>query len=80
MRLNRSSELSAVSLFDGSIKIMSTMSGDVMYEMKDEQMNDAVTSLAWKPVLEDAVNRQCLLGACLDGSIIRWTANDRDSV
>ena len=44
-----------------------------MYEMKDELMNDAVTSLAWKPVLEDAVNKQTLLGACLDGSIVRWT-------
>jgi WD40 repeat protein len=80
MRLNRSADLSAVSLFDGSIKIMSTMSGDVMYEMKDVQMNDAVTSLAWKPVLEDAVSKQTLLGACLDGSIVRWTANCRDSV
>ena len=80
MRLNRSAELSAVSLFDGSIKIMSTMSGDVMYEMKDEQMNDAVTSLAWKPVLDDAVIKQSLFGACLDGSIVRWNANMRDSV
>ena len=69
-----------MSLFDGSLKIMSTASGDVMYEIKDEKMNDAVTSLAWKPVLEEAVNRQNLLGACLDGSIVRWNSSMRDSV
>ena len=80
MRLNRTSDLSAVSLFDGSIKIMSTMNGDIMYDIKDELMNDTVTSLAWMPVLEEAVNKQKLLGACLDGSIVRWTSDMRNSI
>jgi WD40 repeat protein len=80
MTMNRTADLSAVSLFDGSLKIVSNMGGDTMYDIKDDQMNEAVTSLSWKPIPEDTFNKQKLLGACLDGSIIRWTSNMGNSV
>ena len=33
---NHTADLSAVSLFDGSIKIISNMGGDTMFDIKDE--------------------------------------------
>lgn len=80
MRMNRASDLSAVSLFDGSIKIISTMGGDIMFDIKDSEMTSTVTSLSWKPICEDNVSKQKLLGACLDGSIVRWTSSMGNSI
>ena len=73
MAMNHTADLSAVSLFDGSIKIISNMGGDIMFDIKDAEMNNVISSLSWKPIKEDSFNRQKLLGACLDGSIVRWT-------
>ena len=78
--MNHSADLSAVSLFDGSIKIISNLGGDTMFNIKDAQMNEVVSCLSWKPVKEDNISRQKLLGACLDGSIVRWTADMQDSI
>ena len=36
MRINQCNELAAVSLFDGSIKIFSTMVGDTIFDIKDD--------------------------------------------
>jgi len=51
------------------------MLGDRLYQIKDEQMTMPVTSLAWKPSRDESMDQQRLLGACLDGSILRWTSN-----
>lgn len=76
VKFNSDAGLCAVSLFDGSLQIISTMLGDHLYQVKDAQMHFPITSLAWKPTPLDNVvmERQKLLGACLDGSIIRWTS------
>ena len=78
--MNHTNDLSAVSLFDGSIKIISNLGGDVMFDIKDSQMNEVVSSLSWKPIKEDSFNRQKLLGACLDGSVVRWTPDMANSI
>ena len=78
--LNQSSELAAVSLFDGSLKIVSTMNGDIKYDIKDDEMNTPITSLSWLASREGIKKDQQLLGACLNGSIVRWTKGMRNSV
>ena len=47
--------------------------GDEMYRIKDEKMVMPITSLSWKPTRDSSSSAQRLIGACLDGSIIRWT-------
>ena len=56
------------------------MLGDRLYQIKDEEMNMPITSLTWKPTLDESTDSQRLLGACLDGSIIRWTTSMNNSV
>ena len=80
LSMNKSTDLSAVSLFDGSIKIISSLGGEIMFDIKDSQMNEVISSLSWKPTTEDGFNRQKLLGACLDGSIVRWTPEMGNSI
>merc|ERR1712241_80788 len=80
MAMNHTADLSAVSLFDGSIKIISNMGGDIMFDIKDSEMNTCISSLSWKPIKEDSFNRQKLLGACLDGSIVRWAPEMGNSI
>lgn len=75
LRFNADAGLAAVSFFDGSLQIISTMLGDRLYQIKDENMNFPITSLTWKPTRDESMDAQKLLGACLDGSIIRWTSN-----
>merc|ERR1712051_136995 len=76
MRFNSDASLGALSFFDGSLQIVSTMFGDVLYTIKDDEMTFPITSLTWKPTFGgEKVESQKLLGACLDGSIIRWTYN-----
>lgn len=79
MSLNQNAELAAVSLFDGSLKI-STINGETKYDIRDEDMVTPITNLSWKPNREGAVKDQHLLGACLNGSIMRWTRSMRNSV
>jgi hypothetical protein len=69
-----------VSLFDGSIKIVSTMVGEAMYDIKDDDMTAPITSLSWKPISEEDVKKQQLLGACLDGSVVRWNSSMGNSI
>lgn len=52
LRFNADAGLAAVSFFDGTLQIISTMLGDRLYRIKDEEMNMPVTSLAWKPSLD----------------------------
>ena len=80
MRINQSTELAAVSLFDGSLKIYSTMVGDTIFDIKDSEMTAPITSLTWKPIDDEEVSKQKLLGACLDGSIVRWNSSMGNSV
>lgn len=74
VRLSHDAEMAAVSLFDGSLQIVSTMVGNTLYEIHDDNMSMPITSLTWKPT-RDGYNpsQQKLLGACLNGSIVRWT-------
>lgn len=80
VRMNYDASLAAVAFFDGSLQIISTMLGDRMYQIHDEEMTMPITSLAWKPSRDESTHAQKLLGACLDGSIVRWTANQSNSV
>ena len=75
MRINQSNELAAVSLFDGSIKIYSTMVGDTIFDIKDNEMTAPITSLSWKPINDVEISNQQLLGACLNGSVVRWNSS-----
>jgi hypothetical protein len=55
LRFNKDASLTAISFFDGSLQIISTMLGDQMYEIKDENMNFPITSLTWKPTYDDSI-------------------------
>ena len=72
MRFNSSADHCALSFFDGSLQIVSTMFGDVIHTIKDDEMIFPITSLTWKPTFDESTDSQKLLGACLNGSIIRW--------
>jgi hypothetical protein len=81
MSLNQSAELAAVSLFDGSLKIVSTKgAGDIKHDIKDDDMSNPITCLSWKANREGLAKDQQLLGTCLNGSIVRWTRSMRNSV
>ena len=80
LKFNLDSSLAAVSFADGSLQIISTMLGDKLYEIKDESMRFPITNLTWKPTRNESQDAQKVLGACLSGSIIRWTPNDANSV
>ena len=43
-------------------------------------MSTPITSLAWKRVRDADPKKQQLLGACLDGSIVRWARRMGDSI
>lgn len=43
-------------------------------------MDKPVTSLAWKPSHDESMSQQRLLGACLDGSIVRWQSTNGSQV
>lgn len=51
VRFNSDSGLAAVTFFDGSLQIISTMLGDRLYEIHDDEMRMPITSLAWRPNL-----------------------------
>ena len=78
--LNKNGELAAVSLFDGSLKIVNAMDGDIEYNIKDDDMRTPITSLSWFTSREGIKREEQLLGACLNGSIVRWTKGMRNSV
>jgi len=78
--LNQNAEFAGVSLFDGSLKIISTIDGDIKYEIKDDEMNTPITSLSWLSSRDGIAKNQQLLGACLNGSIVRWTKGMKNSV
>ena len=80
IRFNSDSSLAAVSFFDGSLQIISTMLGDRLYEIHDEEMCMPITSLTWKPNFGESNDQQKLLGACLNGSIVRWNTDQSNSV
>ena len=71
-RFNSDASLIAASLFDGSLQIYSTMFGEQLFKIQDDEMNFPITSLTWKPTLTDSMDGQQILGSCLNGSIIRW--------
>ena len=54
VRFNSDSGLAAVSFFDGSLQIISTMLGDRLYDIKDDEMTFPITSLTWKPTLDES--------------------------
>ena len=78
--LDQNAKLAGVSFFDGSLKIVSTIDGQIRNEIKDDDMNTPITSLSWHTSRESMANGQELLGACLDGSIIRWNKGLTNSV
>ena len=69
-----------MSFFDGSLQIISSMLGDRLYQINDDEMNFPITSLTWKPTRDESLESQKLLGACLNGGIVRWTSNHSNSV
>ena len=56
------------------------MLGDRLYQIHDDEMVMPITSLTWKPTRDESTDSQKLLGACLNGSIIRWTSRLSNSV
>ena len=54
LRFNTDSSLAAVSFFDGSLQIISTMLGDRLYQIHDSEMNMPITSLTWKPSMNES--------------------------
>ena len=81
LRFSPDTTFIALARFDGSLQIVSSMLGDEMFKIKDEDMFTPITSLAWKPDLTGKLNyKHRLLGACLNGSIIRWTVDHGDTV
>lgn len=56
------------------------MLGDKLYDIKDETMRFPITSLTWLPTRSESQDAQKALGATLDGSIVRWTPMDSNSV
>lgn len=80
VRFNSDAGLAAVAFFDGSLQIISTMLGDRLYQIHDDEMTFPITSLCWKPTRDESTDQQKLLGACLNGSIVRWTSNHSNSV
>jgi len=56
------------------------MLGDKLYDIKDETMRFPITSLAWLPTHSESQDAQKALGATLNGSIVRWTPIDSNSV
>ena len=56
--MNRHAELAAVSLFDGSLKIVKTENGRVKNNIQDEEMSTPITSLAWKRVRDANIKKQ----------------------
>lgn len=79
-RLNSDAGLAAVSFFDGSLQIVASTFGGQMYQIKDEEMNMPITSLVWRPNVSESFESQSLLGACLNGSIVRWDHSKGNSV
>jgi hypothetical protein len=57
LRFNSDAGLAAVSFFDGSLQIISTMLGDRLYQIKDENMNFPITSLTWKPTRDESMDQ-----------------------
>ena len=74
LKLNLDSSLAAATLSDGSLQIINTMLGEKLYEIKDEKMMLPVTSVTWKPTRSEYQEHQKMLGASLNGEILRWTA------
>ena len=80
LKFNLDSSLAAATFSDGSLQIISTMLGDKLYEIKDENMVFPVTSVAWKPTRSEHQEHQKMLGTSLGGEILRWTAESANSV
>ena len=80
VRFNQDAGLAAVSFFDGSLQIISTMLGDRLYKVHDDEMTFPITSLTWKPCRDESTDQQRMLGACLNGGIVRWTSRQGNSV
>lgn len=80
LKFNLDSSLAAISFADGSLQIISTMLGDKLYEIKDEQMIFPVTCVAWKPTRSEKQEHQKVLGASLNGEILRWTSKNSNTV
>ena len=69
-----------MSFSNGELSVLSTALGDSLYKIKDDEMKFPVTSLAWRPTIDTELYGQTLLGACCDGSILKWQANRGNSV
>lgn len=55
-RFNADAGLAAVSFFDGSLQIISTMLGDRLYQIHDDEMTFPITSLTWKPTRDESMD------------------------
>ena len=43
-------------MFDGSLKIYSNFVGDTIFDIKDDDMTAPITSLTWKPIVDEDVS------------------------
>jgi len=75
-RISQDGSIAAVSFSDGELKIISTLNGEVLHHIKDEELPYPVYSMCWKPVAEvDSQVAQKLIGVCADGRVISWTVH-----
>lgn len=72
----------ASSTEDGEVQISCANSGTPLYSfasdpeaVKNGDTKLPVTQVVWRPTQSDNLYDQTLLGSCLDGSIVRWTAH-----
>lgn len=72
----------ASSTEDGEVQISCANSGTPLYSFASDpeavRTGDTklpVTQVVWRPTQSDNLYDQTLLGSCLDGSIVRWTAH-----
>ena len=80
LKFNLDSSLAAITFADKSLQIISTMFGDQLYEIKDEEMIFPVTCVTWKPTRSENQEHQKLLGATCNGEVLRWTTKNCNTV
>ena len=51
---NPDGSMLAVGFSDGELQIVSTMLGDKLYSIQDDDMRFPVTSLCWRPTTDDS--------------------------
>ena len=52
LRFNQDTSLTGITFTDGSLQIISSMLGDKLYHIHNDDMKTPITGMAWKPTME----------------------------